>query len=212
MDEQISKGIYVLCWKKRCYYLALAYNCSKKYVECSALLTRAIQHAEKAITSLKRATSTWTKAEECIAPGPGPDALSISLQSLILQAESEDFTCKAASMLNTVEESESVSFTPLSDTTGVDGSRKTLIDRLDIYADEKSVEKSFSNFVYPFVHMPPTFRPVPVKPIFFDLALNHINFPSLDDKIGLKTSTSKSSGLTGLMRGWLWRGSEPTES
>ncbi|XP_018655038.1 putative signal recognition particle 68 kD protein [Schistosoma mansoni] len=197
----------------RCYYLALAYNCSKKYTECSALLTRAIQHAEKAVTSLEHSISTWTKAEECIAPGPSPDALSKSLQSLILQAESEDFTCKAASMLDKVEENEPVSTTPLAGTTGVDASRKVLIDRLDIYADEKSVEKSFNNFVYPFVHLPPKFHPVPVKPIFFDLALNHINFPSLDDKIGLKASApSKSSGLTGLMRGWLWRGSEPTES
>ncbi|KAH9591576.1 signal recognition particle subunit srp68 [Schistosoma haematobium] len=197
----------------RCYYLALAYNCSKKYVECSALLTRAIQHAEKAITSLKHPTSTWTKAEECIAPGPGPDALSKSLQSLILQAESEDFTCKAASMLDKVEENGPVSITPLAGTTEVDPSRKVLTDRLDIYVDEKSVEKSFNNFIYPFVHLPPKFRPVPVKPIFFDLALNHINFPSLDDKISLKaTTSSKSSGLTGLMRGWLWRGSEPTES
>ncbi|KAH8868811.1 Signal recognition particle subunit SRP68 [Schistosoma japonicum] len=197
----------------RCYYLALAYSCNKKYVECSALLMRAKQHAEKAISSLKYTAATWTEGEECVAPGPTPDVLSKSLQSLILQAESEDFTCKAASMLDTVEGNEPISITPLTDSTGLDASQKSLVDRLNIYADEKSVEKSFNNFVYPFVNLPPQFRPVPVKPIFFDLALNHINFPSLDDKIGGKTSgSSKPSGITGLMRGWLWRGSEPSET
>ncbi|CAH8875215.1 unnamed protein product [Trichobilharzia szidati] len=195
----------------RCYYLALAYNCSKKYTECSALLMRAKHHAEKAITSLDTSTSTWTKSEEAVAPGPDPDCLAKSLHSLILQAESEDFACKAASMLDTGEEAETVCVTSLTPTAGADVSQKVLIDRLDAYADDKTVEKSFSNFVYPFVQLPPKFCPVPVKPIFFDLALNHINFPSLDDKIGLKANaSSKSSGLTGLMRGWLWRGSEPT--
>ncbi|VDQ13279.1 unnamed protein product [Trichobilharzia regenti] len=116
--------------KAMCYYLALAYNCSKKYTECSALLMRAKHHAEKAITSLDTSTSTWTKSEEAVAPGPDPDCLAKSLRSLILQAESEDFTCKAASMLDAGEETGTVSVTSLTPTAaGADVSQKVSISK-----------------------------------------------------------------------------------
>lgn len=48
---------------------------------------------------------------------------------------------------------------------------------------------------------------VPCKPLFFDLALNHIDFPSLDDKIETKKQAAGPAvgGLTGLVKG-LWGG------
>lgn len=50
-------------------------------------------------------------------------------------------------------------------------------------------------------HFPPQFRPIPNKPLFFDIAHNHLKFPSLETEI----ANQKSSGLTGLVKGWLWR-------
>lgn len=39
------------------------------------------------------------------------------------------------------------------------------------------------------------------KPVFFDLAINHLKFPSLETEI----TTSKPGGLTNMVKGWLWR-------
>ena len=35
----------------------------------------------------------------------------------------------------------------------------------------------------PLVRLPPPFQPMPAKPLFFDIVLNHIAFPNLEDKI-----------------------------
>uniref|UniRef100_A0A669PVI8 Signal recognition particle subunit SRP68 n=1 Tax=Phasianus colchicus TaxID=9054 RepID=A0A669PVI8_PHACC len=47
------------------------------------------------------------------------------------------------------------------------------------------------------VHFPPGFQPIPCKPLFFDLALNHVAFPPLEDKVEQKAK----SGLTGYIKG-----------
>lgn len=88
-----------------------------------------------------------------------------------------------------------------------------LIDRLDTYLDPKSVEKSLLTLAYPFVSLPPSFEPVPVKPILFDLALNHVNFPSLVDKLDQKSGAASvagkaGAGIAGFVRGWFWGSSE----
>jgi len=44
---------------------------------------------------------------------------------------------------------------------------------------------------------------VPCKPVFFDLALNHIELPNLEDRMEKK----KESGISGMVKGWLWGGS-----
>lgn len=47
------------------------------------------------------------------------------------------------------------------------------------------------------VQFPPDFQPIPCKPLFFDLALNHVAFPPLDDKVEQKGK----GGLTGYIKG-----------
>ena len=46
----------------------------------------------------------------------------------------------------------------------------------------------------------PEYRAVPCKPLFFDLALNHIHFPNLDEEIN---ANKPKAGLTGMVKGWL---------
>ena len=82
---------------------------------------------------------------------------------------------------------------------------QTLDDRLDDYVEDKSLVSK-----KPFVTVfPPEFEPIPCRPLFFDLALNHIDFPSLEDK--LESSQKKQAGaggggLSGFVKGWLWGG------
>jgi len=47
-------------------------------------------------------------------------------------------------------------------------------------------------------------KPVTCKPLFFDLALNHLEMPSLDQETN--TDTNTGGGLTGLVKGlWGWK-------
>lgn len=53
------------------------------------------------------------------------------------------------------------------------------------------------------VQLSPDSKLIPCKPLFFDLALNHIEFPSLEEEM----ASDKPGGITGLVKGWLggWR-------
>ena len=76
-----------------------------------------------------------------------------------------------------------------------------LIDRLDIYYEDPDLSKGKANLV-PF---PPSFTPIPCKPLFFDLAYEHLSFPALDDKMA---SPGQPGGAQGASGGWLggWLG------
>jgi signal recognition particle subunit SRP68 len=84
---------------------------------------------------------------------------------------------------------------------------------LDTYFEDLSVtNKNRLNFV----SLPPPFKPIPCKPVLFDLALNHLTFPSLDDKVQSKRQPSSAlndkgqqqqAGLTGFVKGlFSWSG------
>ena len=65
--------------------------------------------------------------------------------------------------------------------------------------------------------LPPPMQPVPCKPLFFDLALNHLTFPDLSDELGRPAAAAapaagsgqaaQPGGLTGFVKGlWGWGG------
>ncbi|GAA49270.1 signal recognition particle subunit SRP68 [Clonorchis sinensis] len=174
----------------RCYYLAFTYIHGKRFAECSALLQRSRRHAEEALQALSPTTASWTDTESAASPGPSCDQLITELTSLITQTEAEDLTCRAVYMLDLSDSGDRPFDTSESENKL---SQKVLLDRLDHYVECNAVEKSFTTQPYPFVQLPPHFEPVPVKPIFFDLALNHVNFPSLTEKTS--TGTSKDISL-----------------
>lgn len=73
-------------------------------------------------------------------------------------------------------------------------------ERLHEYCEDPSLTTKQPN-VY---KLPPDFQPIPCKPLFFDLALNLVEFPSLDDKLEQK---KQAGGLTGFVKGFLgWGG------
>lgn len=76
-----------------------------------------------------------------------------------------------------------------------------LLERLDEYHVDESVADKPN-----LVKLPPDFKPVPCKPLFFDLALNSVEYPNLDTE---KTSTptgEKGGGLLDKMKIWSWGG------
>lgn len=73
---------------------------------------------------------------------------------------------------------------------------KPLSARLDHYVTDPSLTSKKPQVTA----FPPDFEPVPCKPLFFDLALNQVQFPSLSHRVEQK----KAAGLAGYFKGWLW--------
>ena len=54
------------------------------------------------------------------------------------------------------------------------------------------------------VRFPPEFEPIPCKPLFFDLAINHLEMPSLESKLASQDAGGQKAGLGGWISGWGW--------
>lgn len=84
---------------------------------------------------------------------------------------------------------------------------------MDTYFEDSSLTNKNRHNI---VTLPPPFKPIPAKPVLFDLALNHLTFPSLDDKVQSKRQTTSTlndkgqqqqAGLTGFVKGFFsWGG------
>ena len=75
-----------------------------------------------------------------------------------------------------------------------------LTERLDIYFEDNKLLNKSPNIV----RTPLSYEPVACKPLFFDLALNHVELPSLEDKIdSKKTAGNQQAGVVkGLFKGF----------
>ena len=51
--------------------------------------------------------------------------------------------------------------------------------------------------------IPPQFTPIQCKPLYFDLALNHIELPVLEEKSESNTQQGQGQGIKGLLKGFL---------
>ena len=69
-----------------------------------------------------------------------------------------------------------------------------MAERLDTYCEKVDPTA-------PLTRLPPDLKAIPCKPLFFDLALNHVELPDLSQE----TSTSSRGGLTSFVKG-LWGG------
>ncbi|CAG2162591.1 unnamed protein product [Oppiella nova] len=141
--------------------------------ESVALLHRSAQYCESAL----RDKNT-------------PKEMVPELTQLMARAESEKFTIYA----NNLMKDEVVPQTKVK-TNNI----PPLVNRLDTYYEDNELVSGSSSLA----QFPPQFQPIPCKPLFFDLALNHITFPSLE----AEKANPKNSGITGFVKGWLggWR-------
>ncbi|XP_006886257.1 PREDICTED: signal recognition particle subunit SRP68 isoform X2 [Elephantulus edwardii] len=166
-------GLKTLVYKAyRCFFIAQSYVLVKKWSEALVLYDRVLKYANE-VNSDAGAFKNSLKDL--------PD-----VQELITQVRSEKCSLQAAAILDTSDSHQADTSTLVKD-------NKPLVERFETFClDPSLVTKQAS-----LVHFPPGFQPVPCKPLFFDLALNHVAFPPLEDKLEQKTK----SGLTGYIKG-----------
>jgi hypothetical protein len=89
---------------------------------------------------------------------------------------------------------------------------------VDVAVKKKGKGSAASKKTLHVADIPPVFEPIPVKPVFFDIAFNYIDYPNLDERAGIKVAKkaatseevpSEGSGVGGIVGvaqnlfGWL---------
>lgn len=155
----------------RCFFIAQSYVLVKKWSEALVLYERVLKYAKEVQSKAKGFNNSLKDL---------PD-----VQELIAEVNAEKYSLQAAAILDTDEIVEAPSQPQAKDIT-------PLCDRLETFRLDSSLVGKQPNLV----HFPPDFQPIPCKPLFFDLALNHVAFPPLDDKVEQKGK----GGLTGYFK------------
>ncbi|KAM4749910.1 signal recognition particle subunit SRP68 [Anableps anableps] len=156
----------------RCFFIAQSYVLVKKWSEALVLYERVLKYAKEVQSKAKSLNSILKDL---------PD-----VQELIAEVSAEKYSLQAAAILDTDEAPEVNSQQQVKDNT-------PLCEHLDNFHLDKTLVGKHPNLV----QFPPEFQPIPCKPLFFDLALNHVAFPPLDDKVEQKGK----GGLTGYIKG-----------
>ncbi|PNF17286.1 Signal recognition particle subunit SRP68 [Cryptotermes secundus] len=176
----------------RCFYIAQSLVGLRRWREGMALYQRAEQYVREALEASNASQALDSK-------------LHTQLQTLSHDIEGQVFSAHAHSVLEGegVQDEEGGSIQVGTKTNYK--SKKPLYERLGEYREDSTLVSRTPN-VY---KLPPEMRPIPCKPLFFDLAFNFVEFPSLEDKIEAAAGGKKGgAGLTGFVKGlWGWGGS-----
>ncbi|KAK1162373.1 signal recognition particle subunit SRP68 [Acipenser oxyrinchus oxyrinchus] len=155
----------------RCFFIAQSYVLVKKWSEALVLYQRVLKYAKEVQVQAKSCNSSLKDL---------PD-----VQELITEVNAEMYSLQAAAILDTEDSAE----TPSQSQEVKDN--KPLCDRLmpsTLTLPRGEAAQSGD--------VPPS-SSQSCKPLFFDLALNHVAFPPLDDKVEQKGK----GGLTGYIKG-----------
>ncbi|XP_075701427.1 signal recognition particle subunit SRP68 [Rhinoderma darwinii] len=174
-DQSFQKEIVLktLVYKAyRCFFIAQSYVLVKKWSEALVLYDRVLKYAKEVQVQAGNKKSNFKEL---------PD-----VHELIKQVNAEKYSLQAAAILDSTDTTQEVSPAQTKE-------NKPLLERLDNFCLDPSLVTKHARLV-PF---PPDFHPIPCKPLFFDLALNHVALPSLEDKLEQKAK----SGLTGYIKG-----------
>jgi signal recognition particle subunit SRP68 len=182
-DFQLEVDNSIAAYKGiRCRYLADVYNSSKKYTEALLLYNKSLDYLQQALKSK-----------------PTEKNLLENIAKAQSYAKSASIECRAQIVLSDVNDDEDVD-----SVLKLRRPKEPLIDRLNEFVLDESLVSGEPNVAV----FPPDFKPVPCKPLFFDLALNHIKVPaSLEEKAGLspKKGADGVKGITGFVKGlWGW--------
>ncbi|KAL0278613.1 UNVERIFIED_CONTAM: hypothetical protein PYX00_000385 [Menopon gallinae] len=160
----------------RCFYIAEYLVTLKKWTEAMALY----QRSEQYISGTKNASEELKK----------------EIADLQAAVEGSKFSAHAHYVLEGEgQEEDNVAVKQPKE-------KKPLIERLDIYYEDPSLLTKNPNVL----KLPPDMKPIPCKPLFFDLALNFAEFPSLEHKMDT-AGKKQGPGLTGFVKGlWGWGG------
>nr|CAG4646195.1 EOG090X04NF [Macrothrix elegans] len=167
----------------RCYYMALTCQSNRQWVEALALYQRAetyISQSEgKALKDQDFKKYALTKQDWS------------QLRNLV---HSGKCAAHAQNILGVEDITAAMSGLTVR-------SKKSLSERLDEFVEDPSLMSETPNVI----DLPPSMTPIPCKPLFFDLALNHIAFPSLAEK--MESKKAAGAGITGFVKGlWGWGG------
>ncbi|KAF9933910.1 signal recognition particle subunit srp68 [Linnemannia zychae] len=185
VSEVENKLLYYKGW--RCFFTATAYSKLSRYVEAIALFDR----AQSYITQIRRRSY-----------GAGNDADSFNvtegdLEEIESKIRGRKCQVHAAWYLEKGQEDDESIEAKLSsmnlDEKSLD--EPALIKRLDSYP--ASITSKAHPTVPHLVDFPPALQPIPAKPLFFDIAFNHMeyNLDALAERAGRpKASQNESSG------------------
>lgn len=181
---QAEVEILALTFKAfRCYYIALTLIDMKKWKEAVALYERSSNYANEALKG---------------TPSLQFPQMDDELKKLVSTIDGCKFSAHAYSVLE-VDNSEDSIFTSKSQK-----STKPLYERLSQYKEDQSLHTKTPNVF----KMTPEMQAIPCKPLFFDLALNYVELPSLDDKLQSPGKKGPAS-ISGFVKGFLgWGGNK----
>lgn len=165
----------------RCYFIAVTLVNLKRWKEAMSMYERSTKYANDAIK---------LKVKEF--------NLESDLKALVKTIEGSKFSAHAYSVLETDGQEETVLYGK------AQKSSKPLFERLDQYKEDPTLNSRNPN-VY---KLTPEMEAIPCKPLFFDLALNFVEFPSLADKVETKGGAGPGgAGISGFVKGFLgWGG------
>jgi len=169
----------------RCYYIALSFMAAQKWAESMALFQRVVVYANKAKNDKLLEVSLKEEVAELLEAVEGRQFMAHAnsiLESEAVKAQGQELS------KNGQEESKELS-------------RKPLIERLDTYYEDPNLTNGKPNLA----NFPPNFRPIPCKPLFFDLAREHISFPDLQEKMKKPGQDEKQNDSQSWW-GWAWGG------
>ncbi|ESO89021.1 hypothetical protein LOTGIDRAFT_106123, partial [Lottia gigantea] len=177
LEEEINTR--VLGYKAfRTFYIGKSYGNGMKWTEAIALYQKSLEYIKKALEGYKK-----LKGQEIF-----------KLEELRKEVNGVVYSCHASSILTTSDSPEL-----LQPSTSGNLQHVPLDERLDEYFEDKSLLSKKPTIA----KFPPEFQPIPSRPLFFDLALNHVELPSLDQKLN-QNLVGGGSGITGLVKGWFW--------
>lgn len=154
---------------KRCYYIAEFHLSVKKWENAIVLYDRCSDHSA-------------TTQQQLSDLSEGSGEVTTELEELNQMIYSQRCSAHASAFLQTqLIDEEMKSF----------NKDKLLADRLE--------EFNISTDIPKLAKLPPDFQHIPCKPLFFDISLNHIDFPDLEERV-----EKESGGVTGFVKSWLW--------
>jgi signal recognition particle subunit SRP68 len=193
-DQQFTADadFLVLFYKTlRAFYICLFYSANKKFKE-------AVGFCFKVDTYLKQLDGelpTLKKSPRGELDAARLEGIESDLKKLRGELNESKYKLQTASIMD-----DSAVETDEKDTL-VDKNKLQkvpLSERWDIYFEDSSLLSGNPNIV----KMPPNYEPIPCKPLFFDLALNYVELPSLEDKIDKKPQAEGKTGVKGLFKGF----------
>ncbi|GMR59671.1 hypothetical protein PMAYCL1PPCAC_29866 [Pristionchus mayeri] len=189
----------------RCHYMACAYSSLGRYSEAAALWERALERVTKTEKEMKTAKGNKFIIENasCLS------SLRSDIERALVSAKAERLAAAARGIQGEEKKAEEIDDRPLCDTLEEWRSwhqLRAVASRGTSTGGGKKKKDEEGSSLIPIANLPPALLPMPVKPMFFDLAESYIRMPDLterlaaldkDEKKDSSTPSGKSSGKKG---------------